>query len=44
MLYQNPIQFKKLIYSAFGSSAAAALMMLQAAGMVWIWRMSRIRF
>ena len=44
MLYQNPVQFKKLIYSAFGSSAAAALMMLQAAGMVWIWRMSRIRF
>ena len=44
MRSSNPEPFHKLIYSLFGSYVAAALMVLQAIGMVWIWRMSRIRF
>lgn len=44
MLNANPEPLIKLIYSQIGSYVAAALMTLQAIGMVWIWRMSRIRF
>lgn len=40
----NPIPFFKLIYSEIGSNIAAALMILQTVGAIWIWRMSRIRF
>ena len=44
MLYSNPDPVKKLLYSQIGSYVAAGLMIMQAIGMVWIWRMSRIRF
>ena len=44
MMNANPGPFLKLIYSLIGSYIAGALMILQAIGMVWIWRMSRIRF
>jgi tight adherence protein B len=44
MLNSNPGPLKKLIYSQVGSYVAAGLMILQAIGMTWIWRMSRIRF
>jgi tight adherence protein B len=44
MLRTNPDPMKKLMYSGIGSYSAAALMVLQSAGSVWIWRMSRIRF
>lgn len=44
MLYTNPEPILKLLYSTIGSYAAAAVMTLQAIGMIWIWRMSRIRF
>jgi len=40
----NPGPIQKLLYSSFGSYIAAGVMILQAIGMVWIWRMSRIRF
>ena len=40
----NPTPVEKLLYSKFGSYAACGVMTLQAIGMVWIWRMSRIRF
>jgi len=44
MLNTNPEPIRKLLYSQTGAYAAAAVMVLQAIGMVWIWRMSRIRF
>jgi len=44
MLNTNPESLRKLIYSVAGSYIAAAVMILQAIGMTWIWRMSRIRF
>jgi tight adherence protein B len=44
MLNTNPAPVMKLLYSRIGAYAAAAVMLLQAMGMVWIWRMSRIRF
>jgi Flp pilus assembly protein TadB len=40
----NPVPIQKLLYSQFGSYVACGLMILQSIGMVWIWRMSRIRF
>ena len=40
----NPDQIRKLVYSQFGSWVANGLMVMQSIGMVWIWRMSRIRF
>lgn len=43
-LRSNPGPMLKLLYSIIGSYVATALMILQSAGMVWIWRMSRIRF
>jgi tight adherence protein B len=43
-LRTNPGAMKNLLYSTIGSFIATALMILQSAGMVWIWRMSRIRF
>jgi len=44
MLNSNPEPLKKLVYSQIGAYIAAGVMTLQAIGMVWIWRMSRIRF
>jgi Flp pilus assembly protein TadB len=44
MLNSNPEPMKKLLYSQIGSYVAAGVMTLQAIGMIWIWRMSRIRF
>jgi len=44
MLNANPGPIKKLIYSQLGSFIAGGLIVLQAIGMMWIWRMSRIRF
>ena len=44
MFQTNPAPIKKLLLSPFGSGAAAAVIILQALGMFWIWRMSRIRF
>jgi Flp pilus assembly protein TadB len=44
MLRTNPEQVRKLLYSDIGSFIAAALMIMHAVGIVWIWRMSRIRF
>ena len=43
-LRTSPEQTKKLLYSDIGSYIGSALMVLQSAGMVWIWQMSRIRF
>ena len=43
-LVSNPGPITKLIYSKVGSYVAAAVICLQALGMFWIWRMSRIRF
>ena len=40
----NAGPMKNLLYSVIGSSIGTALMVMQSAGMVWIWRMSRIRF
>jgi len=44
MLNANPEPMKKLLYSQIGAYVASAVMILQAIGMIWIWRMSRIRF
>ena len=44
MRHTNPEQVEKLLYSKIGSFIAAALMVMHAVGIVWIWRMSRIRF
>ena len=44
MNHANPEPSRKFLYSAIGSYGAAAVMLLQAIGMIWIWRMSRIRF
>jgi tight adherence protein B len=44
MLKSNPGPLLKLLYSEIGSYVASGLMILQAIGMTWIWRMSRIRF
>jgi len=44
MLNTNPGPIKKLLFSQFGSLAAAGVIVLQAIGTFWIWRMSRIRF
>ena len=44
MYHSNPVTYRKLIYSLIGSYIACGLMVLQSVGMVWIWRMSRIRF
>jgi tight adherence protein B len=44
MLKANPGPLQKLLSSVFGSYVAAVLIALQALGMFWIWRMSRIRF
>jgi Flp pilus assembly protein TadB len=44
MLKTNPGPLQKLLYSQIGAYIAAGLMILQAVGMAWIWRMSRIRF
>jgi tight adherence protein B len=43
-LHTNPRPLVKLLTSQIGSYGAAAVIVLQAAGMFWIWRMSRIRF
>jgi tight adherence protein B len=43
-LSTNPVQTKKLLYSQFGAYVGAGVMILQAIGIGWIWRMSRIRF
>jgi tight adherence protein B len=43
-LRSNPGPMMNLLYSTIGSYLATTLMILQAAGMMWIWRMSRIRF
>jgi Flp pilus assembly protein TadB len=40
----NPGPTKKLIYSQIGAFVAAGIMIQQSIGMLWIWRMSRIRF
>jgi tight adherence protein B len=39
-----PVQTKKLLLSEFGAWMAAGVILLQAFGIAWIWRMSRIRF
>jgi len=44
MYHSNPLTYRRLLYSEVGSYFACGLMFLQAMGMVWIWRMSRIRF
>jgi tight adherence protein B len=44
MLDANPGPMRTLLYSEFGAVVGGGLMILQAIGMVWIWRMSRIRF
>ncbi len=44
MFKANPGPLEKLLYSMIGSYAAAIVIVLQALGMFWIWRMSRIRF
>ena len=44
MFKANPGPLEKLLYSTIGSYAAAVVIILQALGMFWIWRMSRIRF
>ena len=44
MYHSNPLTYRKLLYSLIGSYIACGLMFLQSVGMVWIWRMSRIRF
>ena len=43
-LNTSPVQTKKLLYSEIGAYGAAGVMILQAIGIAWIWRMSRIRF
>ena len=43
-LSTNPVQTRKLLYSVGGAYGAAGVMILQAIGIAWIWRMSRIRF
>jgi tight adherence protein B len=43
-LRSNPGPMQNLLYSVIGSSIGTALMVLQSAGMLWIWHMSRIRF
>lgn len=44
MFKTNPPPIHKLIFSEIGAYTAAIVILLQAAGIVWISRMSRIRF
>ncbi len=44
MLKTNPGPIQKLLYSQVGATVAAVLILMQTAGITFIWRMSRIRF
>lgn len=44
MLKTNPGPIQKLLYSPVGASVACLLILMQTAGITFIWRMSRIRF
>jgi len=44
MHHTSPQTYNKLLYSLIGSYVACGLMFMQSVGMIWIWRMSRIRF
>jgi tight adherence protein B len=44
MYHTSPLTYRKLLFSLIGSYIACGLMFMQGLGIIWIWRMSRIRF